>query len=140
MGGVKRYDRTDNDTFVADAGLERELALRGDLPALEHGGSVLQEAQEIIHGERNESYGEPADNHSTTAHLFKVWYRRKYGVDVFFDADDVCWFNVFQKISREANCSRRDNLVDIAGYVGNIEMMQERAELLDKEHRKGFEC
>jgi hypothetical protein len=92
--------------------------------------SVLQEAQKIIYGERNESYGDPADNHGTTAELFNAFIKRKYGegkdwLMICLDAEDVCWFNVFQKISREAHCSKRDNLIDIAGYVGNIEMMQE---------------
>jgi len=87
--------------------------------------SILEEAQEIIHGERNKDYGHPRDNHRCTATIFRTWYERKYGVSIDFDEFDVCWFHVAEKMSREANLAKRDNLTDIAGYVGNIEMMQE---------------
>lgn len=107
----KDHDETDQDAVVAKT------------------KSVLEEAQEIIHGERNESYGSPKEQHETVAAFFNIWIDRKYGPfdrERELDAEDVCWFNIFQKISREAWCRKRDNLVDIAGYVGNIEMMQEK--------------
>jgi hypothetical protein len=39
------------------------------------------------------------------------------------DAMDVCFFNILQKISRAANRTTRDTLVDIAGYAANAEMI-----------------
>lgn len=97
--------------------------------------SVLEEAQELIHGDRNTDYGHPLDNHSATAELVRAYLRRKYGT-AEFDADDVCVFNVLQKISRLANTpDHRDSLVDIAGYVGNVEMIhteRERRERRDE--------
>ena len=89
--------------------------------------NVLEEANDIIHGDRNKKYGHPRDNHGTTAILFSHFLSRKYGKGTtpLLNAEDVCMFNILQKISREANSHSRDNLVDIAGYVGNIEMITE---------------
>lgn len=88
--------------------------------------SILQEAQRLIHGDRNASYGHPLDNHSTTAEMVTAFLRRKYGRGMpKLDAEDVCWFNVLQKVAREANVHKRDNGVDICGYAGNVEMIRD---------------
>ena len=36
---------------------------------------------------------------------------------------DVCWLNILQKLARDMHEPRRDNLVDAAGYLLNIEML-----------------
>lgn len=99
--------------------------------------SVLEEAQGLIHGDRNEAYGHPLDNHQATADLMRVFLRRKYGVDLPLEAEDVCWFNVLQKVSREANAPKHDSLVDVAGYVGCVEMIQ-RERLARKDAGRGI--
>ena len=90
--------------------------------------NILIEANNIVHGDRNEAYGHPKDNHTTTAILFSHFLKRKYGKGMgttpLLDAEDVCFFNILQKISRAANSYRRDNLVDIAGFAANIEMIK----------------
>ena len=90
--------------------------------------NVLEEANDIVHGNRNEAYGHPKDNHTTTALFFSHFLQRKYGVGTtpLLDAEDVCFFNILQKISRSAESYRRDNLVDIAGYAANIEMIKDQ--------------
>jgi hypothetical protein len=90
--------------------------------------NILQEADKIIHGDRNEQYGTPLDNHGTTAAFWNTYLaalRRRGKVDL--DAEDVCWLNVLQKISREATtgAQKRDTAVDVAGYAGNVEMVRE---------------
>ena len=91
--------------------------------------NILEEANNIVHGDRNEAYGHPEDNHTTTAILFSHFLKRKYGKGMgttpLLDAEDVCFFNILQKISRAAESYRRDNLVDIAGYAANIEMIKD---------------
>jgi len=87
--------------------------------------NILEEANNIIHGDRQESYGTPWDNHGCTAVLVSTWLSRKYRKDIVIDAEDVCFFNILQKVSREANSHRRDNLIDIAGYTGNVEMIKD---------------
>lgn len=90
--------------------------------------TILQEAQRLIYGARAEKYGEPIDNHGCTSDMFRAYVKRKYGVDVPFDPEDTCVFNILQKVSREANVHQRDNLIDGAGYFGNIEkIVDERA-------------
>lgn len=93
--------------------------------------NILQEADKIIHGDRNEDYGTPLDNHGTTAALWNAYLaalqrRGKHALD----AEDVCWLNVLQKISREATTGahKRDTAVDVAGYAGNVEMVRDEVD------------
>lgn len=87
--------------------------------------SILEEAQELIHGNRQQDYGPPTLNHGCTALMWSGWLKRKYNTDIDLDCEDVCFLNALQKISRHANKSKRDNLVDIAGYMGCVEMLGE---------------
>lgn len=90
--------------------------------------NILQEADGLIHGPRNESYGHPSDNHGLTAQYWNVYMTGK-GEDgdiLKLTAEDVCFLNILQKISRHQHAPKRDNLVDIAGYAGNVEMIWDR--------------
>lgn len=90
--------------------------------------NILEEANTIIHGARNKDYGHPADNHQTTADMVRAYIKRRHGADIPLTARDICHFNILQKVSRDANAPKRDSLVDIAGYAGNIEMIAERGD------------
>jgi hypothetical protein len=88
--------------------------------------SVLLEAHNVIHGARSRDYGAALDNHTATADMLSAYLRRKYGFPLELTAEDVCLFNVLQKVARLANTpDHRDSLVDIAGYAGNVEMVQQ---------------
>jgi hypothetical protein len=89
--------------------------------------SILQEAQRIIHGDRNADYGHPIDNHATTAALWNAYIAAKKGP---LGPEDVCYLNALQKISRAVTTGKykRDTPVDIAGYAGNVEMIQDERE------------
>ena len=89
------------------------------------GETVLEEAQRIVYGDRQKSYGHPLDNHTCTATMLRAWVLRRFGVDVPFDAESVCWFNILQKTSREANLPKRDNAVDVSGFAANAIMVSE---------------
>jgi hypothetical protein len=111
---VRRHDA---DGFVPPA-LVEEAPQKVD--------SVLLEAQDVIHGARSRDYGAALDNHTATADMLSAYLRRKYGIAVSLTAEDVCLFNVLQKVARLANTpDHRDSLVDIAGYAGNVEMVQQ---------------
>ena len=86
--------------------------------------NCLQRADEIVHGSRNERYGDPKQNHETTAALFSEFMRRRYGTFPELTAEDVCWFNICQKMSREAHCKTDDGLIDICGYSANVEILR----------------
>lgn len=86
--------------------------------------NCLQRADDIVHGNRNDSYGEPRENHETTAAIFSEFMRRRYGTFPEITGEDVCWFNIAQKMSREAHCKTPDGLTDICGYTANIEIIR----------------
>lgn len=90
--------------------------------------TILEDAQEAIFGARNVSYGHPRDNFGHTA---KLWSAHK-GVE--FSAQDVAEFMVLVKLSRLQNGYHRDSVVDIAGYAGTIERLQEPVEELATPH------
>ena len=76
---------------------------------------ILREAQNLVTGDRNDSYGHPAANHGRTAALWSAYL----GVEV--TAGVVCVLNVLQKLSRERHQPGRDNRVDAVGYLVNLE-------------------
>ena len=77
--------------------------------------NILQEAGEIVCGDRHDDYGHPMANHSRTAAMWSAYL----GIEI--NARQVCWMNVLQKASRDAHHTKRDNLVDGAGYLENAE-------------------
>ena len=84
--------------------------------------NILEEADSIIHGARNQTYGHPLENHGLTARYWSVYLGKEV------TAEDVCFLNILQKISRSQHGVdlNRDSLVDIAGYAGNVEMIMEK--------------
>ena len=82
--------------------------------------SAIEEAAKLIQGERNDSYGHPLDNHTRTAALWSAY------LGTHITAEQVCWMNVLQKISRTCNgVYHHDNIVDVCGFAGNVEMIHE---------------
>jgi hypothetical protein len=73
---------------------------------------------------RGSDYGTPADNHQLTADLTSNYLRRKLNLPVTITAEDVCMFNILQKVSRLAYTSKDDSYLDIAGYVENVSMLR----------------
>ena len=85
---------------------------------------ILSKAAEVVHGPRQEFYGPPAVNHGRTAVLWQAYLdTRSTGP---LNAEDVCWLNTLQKMSREMHSKTEDGLVDAAGYVENIALVRER--------------
>ena len=87
--------------------------------------TILDEAAEITAGARNADYGDPRVNHKCTADLCASYLERRWNAigSTELDAEDVCILNILQKISRHAHCRKRDNLVDIAGWARNAEVV-----------------
>ena len=120
--------------------LEELLDAVAEMTAAIERPTVLEEAAAITAGDRNADYGDPDENHGRTAELFGSFLRGRLltlarriypdGVPnevlyfisrVSLFGRDACMFNILQKVSREANATKRDNLVDIAGYAANAE-------------------
>lgn len=79
--------------------------------------SILEEAQELVHGARGKSYGSPFLDYQRTVSAFNALR----GKDL--TAEDGAVFMVCVKLSREHNRSKRDNRVDAAGYIECLDMM-----------------
>ena len=73
---------------------------------------VLDTAKQLVHGDRNKDYDEPADNFRRIADLWSVYL----GTPI--EPYDVAMLNVLQKIARIMHSPRKlDSWVDIAGYA-----------------------
>ena len=83
--------------------------------------TVLEEAQRIIYGDREKTYGHPSKNFENTAMFWRAWLISKRGLDVPFDVEDVAMMMALLKLARQAHAHKRDNLVDLNGYVACIQ-------------------
>jgi hypothetical protein len=85
------------------------------------GQSVLQEAEGLINGPRQASYGHPGVDLARTG---RMWGAILGIPDV--PAEQVALCMVGLKISRQVNKPQRDNLTDGCGYFGVIELIERR--------------
>lgn len=83
--------------------------------------TVLEEANTIIFGDREQTYGHPAKNINNIARQWSLYLEQKHGLIMDISAEDVCWMMVTLKMARQINSSKRDNLVDAAGYLALID-------------------
>lgn len=81
--------------------------------------SPLTEALRITRGDRQESYGPPRQDFIRTAAIWSAILG--YPIPPTM----VPLFMIGLKVSREVNKHKRDNLVDIAGYVNTLDMLYE---------------
>jgi hypothetical protein len=81
--------------------------------------NILEEANEITGGERNDSYGHPRFDFTRTAKLWSAFL----GIEI--TPEQIPLLMILLKVSREANKHKRDNLTDIAGYARTREMLDE---------------
>lgn len=82
--------------------------------------SILEDAQELIHGQRNKDYGHPRENFQHSADLISAYL----GVDI--DSMDVANIMILMKLSRVHGTGyHRDSYTDIAGYAGCVERIEE---------------
>lgn len=85
--------------------------------------TILEEAGRLVHGDRGDDYGHPADDFERVG---KIW-GAILGIDPV-PARLVALCLVGLKLSRQSNKPKRDNLVDIAGYAETASMIEERTE------------
>ena len=75
--------------------------------------------------DRGQNYGPPEVNHACTADLWTTYLQRIGLLDDLqaLTPRHVCMLNALQKISRDAERPKQDNVDDVAGYMENIGMM-----------------
>ena len=88
--------------------------------------SVLEEADHIVSVDRQKDYGHPYDDYTKVAKIASVIF----GIEA--TAEQCAMFMIGVKMSRQLNKHKRDNLVDMAGYVKVLDMIIERRASLDK--------
>lgn len=80
---------------------------------------ILNAANKIVNGAREQQYGKPEDNFSTIADLWNAYLTgvSKWGIDI--GTVDVANMMILLKIARcaPATLPKADNFVDIAGYA-----------------------
>lgn len=109
---------------VAEEGEEAPLTA-ADLAGIRQRATMVtlaKKAIDIVTGARNKCYGNPYDNHSTSAALWNAYLERR-GVlaeGAEMTAVDHCvMMGPLLKSSRQAHWSQEDNFLDMVGYALN---------------------
>lgn len=89
--------------------------------------NILEEAQGVIWGDREKTYGDPGKNLRVIADYWNAYLRsRNFGdgpPDLQYD--DVCNMMALLKIARLGNTPmHRDSMVDACGYIALMERVQ----------------
>lgn len=89
--------------------------------------TVLKEANTIIYGDREQTYGHPSKNLTAIATMWNAYLSNANNRTL--TAQDVCAMMVLVKTARLANSpNHRDSVVDICGYAALIERCDEQKE------------
>ncbi len=98
--------------------------------------TILEEANSLIYGARQDAYGHPFHDFSRTGRMwgaiFEEGIRQHIAQEIetgetkpyVVPPDLVGLAMVAVKISRQVNRPKRDNLVDMAGYSGCVDLVQ----------------
>ncbi|MDE2102854.1 MAG: hypothetical protein KGL39_36760 [Patescibacteria group bacterium] len=86
--------------------------------------SILEEALCVSGESRQRDYGHPKINHERIAAVWNMQLGPKLKAPI--SAREVALMMIGLKLAREVNTPKRDNLVDIAGYVNCLEMIDTR--------------
>ena len=79
---------------------------------------LLQEAETLVNGERDNQYGDPRDDFRKTADMWNVYIKAVLKERPNLLPHDVAALLCMLKISRIAwSPDKRDNWVDLAGYA-----------------------
>lgn len=82
--------------------------------------SIFEEAEAIVHGSRSRAYGPPERN---LARIAAMWSAL---LDAPVTARQVALCMAALKLARDTHTPKRDNLVDVAGYIRLIELMESK--------------
>lgn len=79
---------------------------------------LLEEAANLIDGDRDKDYGSPTDNFEVIAALWTARFGHKLKDGETFTASDYADAMILAKVARNVQNAKRDNWADIAGYAG----------------------
>ena len=81
--------------------------------------SILSEAERIVNGDRQADYSDPVANFKHIAEIASVIMAKD------ITAEECCIVMIAVKLARENYKHKRDNLVDLAGYVEILHRIKE---------------
>lgn len=81
--------------------------------------NILQEAEKLVHGDRQDDYGHPAIDWARTAKLWSAI------LDTEIAPQRAILMMIAMKVSRLCDRYKHDSLADIAGYARVYEMIEE---------------
>jgi hypothetical protein len=91
--------------------------------------NILKEANTIIYGDREKTYGHPSKNLETIAKMWNAYLEARPQDRYTLNAKDVAGMMILLKTARLANNpEHRDSLVDICGYAALIERCDETSD------------
>lgn len=116
----KVVEPTSNESkYYADGVFRKKVDLWGQkFEQIKKTKTILEEAQSLVYGDRQESYGSVTDNFTKIAQLWSPI------LNTPITPEQVGLCMIAMKIARECHKPKRDNLTDIAGYAATIEKMQ----------------
>jgi hypothetical protein len=92
---------------------------------LKRGERLMEDAIQVINGDRQDQYGNPEDSFRDIAVRWEQYLKARgkllYGEHI--NADDVAFMMADLKMARECHQSKRDNRIDQVGYMGILDDM-----------------
>lgn len=113
MGGGGSDDEAPSPTRGTPYGLD---SVGGD-------PTILEIAQHIAGASRSRDYGHPYENHKRIADIWNTQLAPKLKPGYKIEPREVALMMIGLKLARETNTPKLDNLVDIAGYVQCLDMI-----------------
>jgi hypothetical protein len=91
---------------------------RGSKPEKPPRSEVLLEAEGLINGDRNISYGTPTQNFENIGEMWTTFLKHKLKDGEVVSPSDVADLMILLKVARNIAQKKRDTYVDVAGYAG----------------------
>lgn len=79
--------------------------------------TILEEAQDLVNGDRQQSYGDAYESFDRIAKMWSAYLNTKLKGAERVTPKDVASMMILMKVSRSVTSSKRDNWVDISGYA-----------------------
>jgi len=84
--------------------------------------NILQEAKELVKGDRQEEYGDKLINHENIAALWSIFLRKK------ITPHDAAMCMALVKVARLMHARKQDSYIDLAAYAAIAAEINERTE------------
>jgi len=86
--------------------------------------TILEEALRVSGENRQRDYGHPLVNHERIAAVWNVVLGPQLTAPI--TPEQVVWCMIGVKLAREVNTPKADNLIDVAGYINCLDLIQRK--------------